>query len=658
MDDILSQIQSWIQEGNDARQDLLSRASLGLNFKQGRHWSSDEMTAMKSKGVTPITVNRCQSIVNVLSGYQKQNQRDIRAFPRKQSHDALASVYSELIKHVLDDNNALYKLNESFSKTLSCGADYVELVVENDNNAIDGKSIKMHRSSVFNTIIDPACRTHDLNDKDSASAKWIILRKRINKQYAHAKYEDKLGNDLLDVAQNSIVDSLLDLAYDDNIDSYDPYEMNHSEDIQKHTYIMYVCYWKEYIRAVRWSDKRSRAVEVIRDKAQIRKVKQLCKKYPNRFSYEDIVVEQVNKTVVCNGVVVEDIANVYGDNFDKLPVVPFYAVYDDGEIQSVLDSLIDLQKEENINRTATTKLVQKQPNQAWVVGSASPEDKAYLQKFGNMPNFVVDLSRYGGKAEAMQPAQISDSHIKLAQMASQDMKEVSNVNNQMHGYDSGREESGYAIDLKRKQGLTAAEPLMDSYDYSLTLIGRMIIDFIRYTDAYSDNEIFLIIGKTDIITDDDRAIAEEQIDIHPPQMPYIPQQPDQNTMAMLRPEDQDLIMRDYQSSALRAIPKVERFQRQADGYEKLIEWQSQINLVDRMRRDKGMYSITVLTAPDSPTVQMANLAQLERLAAMYPQMIPIEEMIMATSLNNKDGLIEAVNKNRQMLLQQMSQQPV
>ena len=93
------------------------------------------------------------------------------------------------------------------------------------------------------------------------------------------------------------------------------------------------------------------------------------------------------------------------------------------------------------------------------------------------------------KSGRIEPGQLSAGHIALSELGENDIKEVSGVNADLQGHLSERQESGRAMMLRHKQGMLVSEILFDNFRYSMQIFGQTMLEFIRKTNLYSEQEI-------------------------------------------------------------------------------------------------------------------------------------------------------------------------
>ncbi len=123
-------------------------------------------------------------------------------------------------------------------------------------------------------------------------------------------------------------------------------------------------------------------------------------------------------------------------------------------------------------------------------------DNTFLEKYGSMSGLIISYKE-GKKPDKIQPNQMSTGHERLEEDASARISRISGIDPLLRGF-SERQLSGYATSLIQKQGYIVVEGLFDNFSYSKQLLGERILDFIRYTDIFSDAEIRSIVQDNNI----------------------------------------------------------------------------------------------------------------------------------------------------------------
>ena len=65
----------------EAKRNLLKEQKEDYAFRLGKQWPREALDKLKNKGVLVVTDNRCEANIHLLTGTERQNRTDIRAFP-------------------------------------------------------------------------------------------------------------------------------------------------------------------------------------------------------------------------------------------------------------------------------------------------------------------------------------------------------------------------------------------------------------------------------------------------------------------------------------------------------------------------------------------------------------------------------------------------
>ncbi|MFH1613637.1 MAG: hypothetical protein ABIG61_00935, partial [Planctomycetota bacterium] len=86
-------------------------------FRGGLHqWTEEEYELYTSKGVTPITINRCKPVLKGLLGMYLQSRQEINVRPRRGGTATVAQVHKETLKHTQDVSYAEFVYCQVFMR--------------------------------------------------------------------------------------------------------------------------------------------------------------------------------------------------------------------------------------------------------------------------------------------------------------------------------------------------------------------------------------------------------------------------------------------------------------------------------------------------------------------------------------------------------------
>lgn len=111
----------WFRESVEYITDWRKEAHECFDFVMGKQWSPGDIERLKKMGRPVVTINKIKPLVNILSGYQRNNRNDIDFLPRTNDDASLCEVRKAMTKYVMDRSN--YDVEESivFEKGCICG---------------------------------------------------------------------------------------------------------------------------------------------------------------------------------------------------------------------------------------------------------------------------------------------------------------------------------------------------------------------------------------------------------------------------------------------------------------------------------------------------------------------------------------------------------
>jgi hypothetical protein len=189
---------------------------------------------------------------------------------------------------------------------------------------------------------------------------------------------------------------------------------------------------------------------------------------------------------------------INGGRSISFPYYRFCPYWVDGYVMGVVQNLIGPQQEVNKRRSQALHNLNQTANSGFKVKKVLNNYDRHLAKFGSTPGVVLDESKAGGKIERIEPAPLSEGHLTASQISADDMKEISGANFDLLGQVvQGHNESGKAIELRQSQGMKVVEVVFDNFARTQKLLALGIVDMVRFTDVYSNEEIRAIVNEQD-----------------------------------------------------------------------------------------------------------------------------------------------------------------
>ncbi len=472
--DRLSLVRDYWKHSDEALRDEFERMRSGFAFYVGEQWDPADIAKLDKEKRPHLTINLVLPIINLLSGIQRQGRQDITVVARKGGLKRLAEVFTATLQHCMDVTDADYELADLFIDGIVGNKGWIYLGVGYDEDPVNG-DITLTKVSPFDIREDPDAKEYDLN----RSGKFVIRDFWFDKEALILNWPQK---------QEDIEKGGLDInpAGGDVIGNpdADPGSGLRTETLR---YRVRECWHKSFEKRLILINAKTKSVKQINPEAT--ELAAAIANRSNNWYLKEWVVPVLNKTVTGANIVLEDIADPY-TGFTQFPYYRFCPYWVDGYVMGVTQNLMGPQQEVNKRRSQALHNLNQTANSGFKVKKVLNNYDRHLAKHGSTPGVVLDESKAGGKIERIEPAPLSEGHITASKMSADDMKEISGANPDLLGHMlEGHNESGKAIELRQAQGMKVVEVMFDNFNRTQKLVALGLVDLIRFTNVYSDQEI-------------------------------------------------------------------------------------------------------------------------------------------------------------------------
>lgn len=456
-----------------------ARMHEGFRFYTGDQWDPADLEKLQSEKRPALTINLILPIINLLSGIQRQGRQDISVVARKGGLKPLASVYTQLLRHCMDMSDADYEVADCFLDGVIGSKGWLHMDIDYTEDPLAG-DLTVRKVSPFAVREDPDAKEYDLNK----SGKFVIHDEWMDKDALLLNYPEKRA----DIEAGGLD---IDPASGDVMPS-DAKAMEGSN--AKLRYRVRQCWWKQYQKRLAMINTLTGSVKTVSPAQQELAMAIAAKS--KQWVVKDWVVPVLNKTVTAGNLVLDDIENPFGGAV-RFPYTRFCPFWVDGYVMGVVQNLIGPQQEVNKRRSQALHNLNQTANSGFKVKKVLNNYDRHLAKFGSTPGVVLDESKAGGSIERIEPAPLSEGHIRASSMSADDMKEISGANPDLMGQViENYAESGKAIELRQAQGMKVVEVMFDNFARTQKLLAMGLVDMIRFTDVYSDEEIRAVIAES------------------------------------------------------------------------------------------------------------------------------------------------------------------
>ena len=488
--DIIHKINEFYKEGISNNAKWQKRAHRAYEFYKGIQWERGDLQKLEVEGRPALTINQILPIINLISGFQRQNRQQVKVYPRKGGNNNSAEILTALCKHAQDTTNSDFEQSMIFLDGIISGKGWLELGISYQNDPMNGE-ITIQRLSPFE-IIEDTTKEYDL-DK---TAQYIIRTYWWNKEAIKLSYPKKEKDIALGLAMVEGAEGSPDVITTETNTYQDEGKTETIPELKKYKYKIKECYWKSYERRAFLINTLNLEMKMIHETKEklVREMMQTKTDTfdPANYTIKDIIVPILHQTISVGNLILENNEDPF-NGVMSFPFFRFCPYWVDGYIFGMVENLEDQQKEINKRTSQMLHHLNQSANSGWLGPEGwEVESKEDIEQFGSKAGINIHY-RENKHPEKITPAPLSQGHLLLSQIAADNLKTISGANPNLLGQTMTKQESGIAIKERKQQGIITQEIVFDNFNYTLQLFNTALVDIIRQTEVYSDEEIAAIV---------------------------------------------------------------------------------------------------------------------------------------------------------------------
>ena len=453
-------------------------------FALGDQWSSEDLATLEQQGRPALTFNRIRPIINIVSGYQRENASRIKITPEGGEDRIFSEVMDRAIKQIDKWAHLDYKMGYWFDDGCYCGKGFLEAIITYEADPIRGE-LGFKQRSPYQVLVDPECLDYDMNE----GARYAFKVVRLPRSTLLELYPDKAKlikgflRDTDDASENGA--ALIEGGNDDDYGnrpnvttvksaSDDDPDSDLDED-ERFTV-------KEY-----WRHKVVKKFFVINAKDGLPErfdKKEQAEAFIKKQKFGTVVernVKEMHVAAMSGGHILQDEVSPFEPWYSGFPFFRFLADWapnaedEEWRCQGLTRPLKDPQREKNKSKSQYLHILNTQANSGWVGDddALTAEGFKNLEKMGSKPGIVIKKKK-GSELREILPKGPNQGHLVREQQADEEFKQISTVNPDLMGMKEGTD-SGKAISLRIKQAVLSLSRLFYNYRYSKEIVGKFIL---------------------------------------------------------------------------------------------------------------------------------------------------------------------------------------
>jgi len=683
--EILEKVKQFRADGLSGSDNLYERMRKSEDFVIGGdlQWDPTVKEHNTNKGKFSLTIPIVKPQIKHISGSEIQNPQDFIIENTQGGAASIALILTALVKQAADSERVKFEKSQMFESGLSSGQGVMGVFIDKSEDPKHA-NLRIEKLNEHNVMVDPNATSYNIN-KLTSGAKYVIWEDWIDKEFVEVEYPDKAeelkasgSQSFLGVVTGNIVGIINFLVGHKDKRSTGSFGDNERTEVDvmvKTRYLKSHTWWREPKKCVHWYDSRESELEskFLSDDKEIALAKKATKEAEEaaKAQQQQIItqaaqagveirdprvqqalkeagtpvfsIEEVDSFVIHHTISVGDI--FLEDRVDELngvrmyPLNFFWPYWVNGYKSGLAEDLIGVQEEINWTHSMAMNLVKQVANSGYIINEDSGGDYVdWLKTHGGEDGVVLDKSKAGGNIERIESPKIPAMEV-FTQAALENARRITGIRTEAPETDRAQL-SGRAIFLKQQSSQQGSQSVFLNWNYTLAIMGDLLVDIIRKNDIFSEDEIRAIVDKNDLINEELMNLAKnivmEQVQKMGGEILSPPEAPNPIRMQNAEPEFQARTLEIYQQQ----MAAFEQFVNMIEQHAIPIAEELMIKLIHSMKI--GKYNTKVTTSPMSETMRAVKATETFGLQKLLRESGDIgldgDDLIEATDVPNKEQL--------------------
>lgn len=518
--ELVRQIQAWFKESADAHVEVRQKRRDEWAMLAGDQWVAADVTAAKAAKRPQLTLNMLLTIMAAVEGEERTNRQDLKLYGAGLEDDSAAYGLNRLLKWIMDQCGGEFALSDQFRGGAAVGEGWI--VPEVDFFDDPEGQIKLIHVDDEECFDDPLAKCPVSSDsryfhrvrmyaEDELEARWQGAREKLH-QVAFAAEAgpetDGSGSRDIYLTQNDVkspkiydaqkklwavletwwpqiepgwvvVDETTDLLVE-KTDAELEVMKNARRDEQR-AYLGKLMTGELQAEHQAAQAAAAQAAMASQDPAAppapIAPVPMPM--MPPPLQAKQRPVRRMYQAFSSYHILLEKSASPLKD-LKRMPYVPFRALYDKVKKEwfGLLRSLLDPQRQHNVEQSAIVQLMQLMPKSSWMGPKGVFHNKTEWEEKIAQPGKMLEYNAARGKPEQIQTPPIPRHLIDMALSRPQAMREISGVNVEMTGQRQGND-AGVVMEQRSQAAKTVLAPIFDNNRRSKKELGKVLLAYIQ-----------------------------------------------------------------------------------------------------------------------------------------------------------------------------------
>jgi hypothetical protein len=456
-----------------------------LRAYAGDNWTNLERTKLERQNRMVLELNKIRRVVNLYSGYERENRTQTVTAPVEGSDDITADLFSNVMYYVYDKGNADYIISEAFEHSLKTGLAIVGIYMDYSKDKVNG-DIKFYWKPFNALMLDPYFTKRDLSDCDQASTRDLLSKEAVKA--------------LLPWVPASEIDNIPTGIRDNKYQYLGIYRQYNSTYISKNL-VTYDQHWVRVTKFQKYLVDMDTGVseEWNGTKEEEDELKQALMLTP-QVQLINSHKRSIELNIIVGGQLLYSGPDPTGlDNFPFVPVLLYHEPLIDTyqlKIQGIVRSIIDAQKQYNRRHSQIIDIMESIINTGWISKNGAVLDPTMLMQAGQSRQIIMnDGFDVNADIREISPPNIPPGYLQYQDIMDKNILEIPGASDELLGISSvgDSQVSGKLAEVRSSNGLKGNRGIFDNLEQTKKYLGSLVLEAIQKN--YSPGKIQRITGK-------------------------------------------------------------------------------------------------------------------------------------------------------------------
>jgi hypothetical protein len=462
-----------------------AQAYRDLRAYAGDNWTNLERTKLERQNRMVLELNKIRRVVNLYSGYERENRTQTVAAPVEGSDTETADLFSNVMYYIYEHGNADYIISEAFEHSLKTGLAIVGIYMDYSKDKVNG-DIRFYWKPFNAVMLDPYFTKRDLSDCDQASTRDLLSKEQVKA--------------LLPWVDPEEIDMIPTGIRDNKYQYLGIYRQYNSTYIAKNL-VTYDQYWKRInkVQKYRVDEDTGVSEEWFGTRAEEKELKKTLVHAPN-LKLITSHKRSVELNIIVGGKLLYSGPDPTGlDTFPFVPILLYHEPLIDTyelKIQGLVRSIRDAQRQYNRRHSQIIDLMESIINTGWITRNGAILDPTMLMQAGQSRQIVVN-DGYDVNADVREitPPNIPPGYLQYQDIIDKNIFEIPGGSEELLGLSSTGDSqvSGKLAEVRSSNGLKGNRGIFDNLEQAKKYLGALVIEGVQKN--YQPGKIARITGQ-------------------------------------------------------------------------------------------------------------------------------------------------------------------